>query len=896
MIGRTLSHYRILHKLGSGGMGEVYAAEDTKLGRKVALKVLPPETASNAERLERFEQEARVVAALNHPNIVTVFSVEECEDVHFITMELVEGKTLTELIPKNPPTPRLRRAGGLPLNKFLEIAIPLADAVSTAHEKGIIHRDLKPDNLMVSDSGRLKILDFGLAKLKPEFADSGVSELPTRAATQEGLILGTVAYMSPEQAEGKSLDHRTDIFSAGTVLYEMATGRRPFDGDTAAAVLSSIIKDTPDSVNEHNPNIPRDLGKIIRRCLAKDITRRYQTALDLRNELEELKQEVDSGELQQSSVTGRPPARKKWAFAVALAIAVASILTYFLTLTLEETAQKRSSPPKVSFTRLTSSPGRDIHPSLSPDGNFVVFSRRVSDEPRDIFLQRVGGENAINLTSSPSYDTQPAFSPDGERIAFRSDRDGGGIFVMGATGESVRRLTTFGANPTWSPDGARIAFATYGVHGGEQSTGPRQIWTVDVETGESKLVHGQGGLQPHWSPNGRRIAFWKSVWAGSDTPDIWTVPAFGGDAAPVTNDHHSNVNPIWSADGKHLFFCSDRGGTMSLWRVPIEEESGEVLGNPELVATAMDADVRLISISRDGHQLAYSGYVQNLNLQQVTLDPLTGDALGEPRWITRGSTWFEGPSASSTGEWIAATVYPVRRSGMYSGQGGDIVVVRTDGTSQRELTDDSHMNRFPRWSPDGSVIAYLSRRSGTDDIWTIRPDGSGQEQVTDTPGVSMTSLAWSPDGVRIVYSTDTPRPSNFLISVLEPQREQTPQELPRQGGSWWRATSWSPDGNYLAGYGPEGIWLADLTTQEQRQLTSFGAYPAWLADNRSLLFHDRYGVYKLDSMTGDYHQILTVAPDNVSGPLEISRDGTRLYFSFRVRYANIWLLTLEQEH
>jgi serine/threonine protein kinase len=189
---------------------------------------------------------------------------------------------------------------------------------------------LKPDNLMVSDEGRLKILDFGLAKLKPEFADSGVSELPTRTATQEGRILGTVAYMSPEQAEGKSVDHRSDLFSAGTVLYEMATGRRPFQGDTAASILSSIIKDTPDSVTEHNPNIPRDLGKIIRRCLVKDLTRRYQTSLDLRNELEELKEEVDSGELLQSSVTDRPPARKKWALAIALGVAAASILTYLL--------------------------------------------------------------------------------------------------------------------------------------------------------------------------------------------------------------------------------------------------------------------------------------------------------------------------------------------------------------------------------------------------------------------------------------------------------------------------------------------------------------------------------------------------------------------------------------
>jgi serine/threonine protein kinase len=251
VVGQTLSHYKILEKLGSGGMGDVYVAEDTKLHRKVALKILSPEMASE-ERRHRFEREAQAVAALNHPNIVTVFSVEESDGVHFITMELVKGKTLTELISKK----------GLPLNTFFDVAIPLADAVRAAHEKDIIHRDLKPDNLMVNDEGRLKILDFGLAKLKQEFAQEGASELPTKSATQEGQILGTVAYMSPEQAEGKSVDHRSDIFSMGIILYEMATGERPFKGETRISILSSIVKDTPTSVTKINPERPHILARI----------------------------------------------------------------------------------------------------------------------------------------------------------------------------------------------------------------------------------------------------------------------------------------------------------------------------------------------------------------------------------------------------------------------------------------------------------------------------------------------------------------------------------------------------------------------------------------------------------------------------------------------------------
>jgi serine/threonine protein kinase len=276
--GQTLLHYRLLEKLGEGGMGVVWKALDTKLDREVAIKILPEEMAGDPERMARFEREAKSVAALNHPNIVTIHSVEEAEGIHFITMELVRGKSLTELIPKN----------GLPLAKFFELSTAMADAISTAHQQGITHRDLKPDNVMVGDDGR---------------AIEGSTQFPTATVTQEGKILGSVSYMSPEQAEGKSIDHRSDIFSMGVVLYQMATGQRPFKGDTSVSIISSIMKDTPESITDLNQSLPRHLGRIVKRCLAKEPGRRFQTALDLRNELEELKEEIDSGELPSSSAT-----------------------------------------------------------------------------------------------------------------------------------------------------------------------------------------------------------------------------------------------------------------------------------------------------------------------------------------------------------------------------------------------------------------------------------------------------------------------------------------------------------------------------------------------------------------------------------------------------------------
>jgi serine/threonine protein kinase len=296
LTGRSLGSYRVLEALGSGGMGDVYLAEDARLGRRVALKVLPPEVAEEPEKIQRFEREARAIASLSHPGIVVLHSIEEANGLRFLTMEHVEGETLNKAIP-----PR-----GFALERFLPLAIALTDAVSAAHRQGILHRDLKPENVMLTAEGRLKVLDFGLAKLCAEGPD-GPDETTgrTRSVTQDGWIVGTAAYMSPEQAQGLSVDHRSDIFSLGILLYEMATGERPFKGNTNLSVLSSILKDTPRPVSELRGDIPRPLARMIQRALEKRPEDRYQSTLDLRRDLEDLKRDVDTGELRLVSTGGR---------------------------------------------------------------------------------------------------------------------------------------------------------------------------------------------------------------------------------------------------------------------------------------------------------------------------------------------------------------------------------------------------------------------------------------------------------------------------------------------------------------------------------------------------------------------------------------------------------------
>ena len=307
--GSRLGLYEVLSPIGAGGMGEVYRARDTKLGREIAIKVLPEVFAQDNERRKRFDREAQSIAALNHPNIVHVYSVEEAEGVHFITMELVEGKTLAEILPKN----------GFPLDRFFEMAVPLAEAFAAAHEKGITHRDLKPQNVMVSDEGRVKVLDFGLAKTAKGLTGEGsTSELPTETKTQEGAIVGTLSYMSPEQAQGKAIDARSDIFSLGIIFHEMLTGRRPFGGETPAETMSSIIKDSPPSVVEARPETPRELTRLVGRCLAKDPSRRIQTAIDVRNELEESR---DAGE----GPAPRPTGVNRWLAAATVGLVLALV-------------------------------------------------------------------------------------------------------------------------------------------------------------------------------------------------------------------------------------------------------------------------------------------------------------------------------------------------------------------------------------------------------------------------------------------------------------------------------------------------------------------------------------------------------------------------------------------
>jgi serine/threonine protein kinase len=878
--GSTLGAYEIVAPIGAGGMGEVYRARDTRLNRVVALKTLSPSFRADVDRRARFEREAKAIAALNHPGIVTIHSIEEADGTPFLTMELVEGRTLAALLPRH----------GWPIDRLLAIAVPLADAVAAAHARAITHRDLKPANVIVTPENRVKVLDFGLAKLRLDGDSRTIANQPTALATAEGHILGTVAYMSPEQAEGRAIDERSDLFSLGVILYEMATGERPFTGDTPVSILSSIIKDTPPAVHDVRPDLPGALTRIVRRALVKDVDHRYQSAKDLRNDLEELKQDLDSGALKPGpNVAGATKPRRSRAWITGVGVfALAAIALLLWWSATRSTSSTR--PLDVVFTQITSTAGIERHPSLSPDGKWVVYSGPTVSGPTHIFLQGVGGQNAIDLTKdSKDVESEPQFSPDGEQIVFRSTRQGGGLFVMGRTGEFVRRVSAAGFSPSWSPDSHSLVYTTVDVANPYGRLGVGELWVVAVGGGEPRRIFAGDAVQPTWSPHGNRIAFWAVPSNGGSQRDIFTVSAAGGAPVAVTNDDALDASPAWSADGRFLYFVSDRGGTLNLWRVPIDEDGG-ARSAPEPVTTPTPFDYEL-TVSGDGHRLAFAAFTYTSNVQRWQLDPAAGTVVSPGAWITSGSTPHALLTVSPDGRRLATTTRFVREN-------LSVVDADADRSKAQQITDDRARNRWPAWSPNGEQIAFSSNRgtTGVYDVWIVNSDGSNLRQVTE--GLSASYLAWSPNGLRIA-ATDPRRYDTWLIDPRRSASEQLPEHVPPPPAIMRQfiCRSWSPDGRRLAGpVGGSAIATYDFDSKTYDLVLS--KYPdaiatpvRWFDSKRILFLAQGQRLMMLDTATHQVREVLSAAPDSITD-FATTPDGRQLFITRGSSEADIWMATI----
>jgi serine/threonine protein kinase/Tol biopolymer transport system component len=873
VVGDTVGHYRVLKLLGCGGMGEVFLAEDTRLRRQVALKSLPPVVGGQPERLDRFEREAQTLAALNHPHIVTVYAVEQFGDTRFLAMEYVDGQTLADLMPK----------GGLPLRRLLVIARQIVDAVIAAHERGIIHRDLKPANVMVAPGDRVKVLDFGLAKLRDGAESASESTALTREASHEGKIVGTVAYMSPEQAEGRSVDQRSDIFSLGVMLYELAAGVRPFTGDTSLSVLSAILRDTPKPITDLNRAQPRELARIVRRCLMKDSERRYQSAKDLRNDLDELEQTLNSGELDRlPKPAASGPSRVAVAIVAAATVAVGAAAVIWW----RPTGPRQTSSPTVLHSRLTQAAGIEQFPAIAPDGKWVVYSKN-----GDIFLQSVTGQRAINLTNdAASLNIMPAFSPDGEQIAFRSNRSGGGIFVMGRMGESVRRITDRGWYPAWFPDSRRIVFSTDGPPGPEALPVSRSaLMTADAGGSDPKvLVSGYYAAQPRVSPHGRRIAFWAirpDQKLDRYNRDVWTVNVDGSGPVRATDHPAIDWNPVWSPDGTSLYFLSNRGGSMNLWRVAIDEATGRTAGSPEPL-TAPAPYVAYFSLSADGRVGAYLALTGATNIGHISFDPERAVATGAATGVTTGAHDFYGGSVDVTrdGRLVVASTLLGQE---------DLYLVSTADGAIRQLTNDVFRDRAPRWLNDNRRILFYSDRSGEYEVWSIDADGGSLRQLTPNGGWRGYPVP-SPDGSRIV-TDDIETHRLFVydardfskpIEALPPNPDASVVNL--------TVTSWSPDGSRILystpGSARSGVWMFSWADRSHQRLVD-GTQGAWLQDSHRFIYNDAGRLKLFDISTHTAHDVLAIDGEAVTGP-RLALNDTELFFLRGTSDGDVWLVRL----
>jgi serine/threonine protein kinase len=725
---QDLSRFHVVRKLGAGGMGEVFLAEDTRLGRKVALKLLPEGLFSDAEIRRRFSQEARTVSALNHPQIVTIYDVGSAGQRDFIAMEFVDGETLREAL----------AAGPIDVRRALDLAAQAAAGLAAAHEAGIVHRDVKPENLMVTRSGQVKIMDFGLAKLverqtapllQSSLETLGETPRPTSAGrTGTGVILGTVAYMSPEQARGQPVDHRTDIFSLGLVLYEALTGNRPFSGKSAVETLHAIINDEPVSAAQRNPRAPPEVIEILGKALAKDPAERYQHAGDLALDLRRARRVAESGISRPvASAAAVPSSRPRPLLWVLGALALTALVAGAWYLGRSGARPGGSGLADVTITQLTSDPGYEGEPTFSADGETIAY---VSDRTGnfEIFLKQVSGGPDVNITNNPADDVQPSFSPDGKQIAFVSTREsttrltyenfgvpptGGDIWVMPALG-GPRRIAQSGNFPSWSSDGSALVFMSGGAF-------KKKIFRVPASGGESREIpirppKGEGAfrfiLYPTLSPDEKWILFQVEQFR------INVAPSSGGEAKVLCRGRR----PVWAPDGRSVVYSNaDPRKNFTLWRIPFSSAKGVAGGPGEPVTVGRGVDTQA-AISRDGKQIAFTGLEQTFNLEVLPFDAEIGRVTGEVKVLTSGNNDIEWKSLSPDG-----------RSVVYENAGR---IWRLDpGQAAYPLTSDpAFKDGQPRWSPDGRSIIFErvpAGEPGKFELWLMAADGASPRRLVE---------------------------------------------------------------------------------------------------------------------------------------------------------------------
>jgi len=861
-----VASFAILEEIGRGGMGIVYRARDLKLEREVALKRPLPEYLERPDFHKRFMAEARSASKLMHPSITTVFEVFEDKGIPWMVMELIDGASLRSMLTGQHP---------IPLENVLRYAEGLTDALRVAHLGGILHRDINPNNILVGMDGRARLSDFGLARAwrDPESGSSGSDD--STATRSAGWVAGTRGYMSPEQALGKSMDPRSDIFSLGLVYYEMCTGRAAFDWRESDDWLDALLHREPEPISRINAEVPIEFQEIVRKAIAKRTFQRYQSAnemlLDVRATRRKLLSDTGSGP---PPIRWRPRKLGKWyAVGGAIAVAVAAVVGW----------KSLSSPPTSNTSmgwrprQITSAPGWETEPALSPDGTMIAYISNESGNP-DVWLADSGGGNPLQLTDHPSADRDPAWYPDGSTIAFVSDRGGEpAIWKVPRFGGSPLLVLPDARDPAISRDGEHIAFSR------SSRDGFLRIGVAAIDdVSKVRILTGDGqGFwnheDPAWSPDGKTLCF-------CDFRDLWLVPVDGGeDPRRLTNEQQRDRDPVWSADGRWVYFSSEREGTAALWRVP-------VTGGPPERLTLGTGPEREPSLSRTGDRLAYSTFERVVDI--VVVDMATGE-----RTFLSGGRRESSPVIAPDGR---SLIFGSNRAGKF-----DLWRQQLDGIqpvgAPIKLTDLPGSIATCSFSPDGAWIACYRVIGTQRDIWVFSEDGGVPTQFTEHPGTDI-HPSFSPDGSMLAFASDREEVQSIWIApISEGRRTGDARRVSGPETPVAMFPAWSPDGSRIAFVAESEVWIIGVDPPSEARRVTEGAIPEdlrWEPSGEHLLVAGSWGTHRVElrrvAVVGGagvpFDPPITFGAEEAPGSFDLSADGRTLALLRTTKGGDIWLV------